>query len=52
MSGDAHAGIRGSPGAQLPRATRPVCHELTVVIHPRDYEKINMLEVDAFLRTI
>jgi len=30
----------------------PVCHELTVVIHPRDYEKINLLEVKAFLQAI
>ena len=30
----------------------PVCRELTVVIRPNDYKKINMLEVDAFLRTL
>jgi hypothetical protein len=30
----------------------PVCRELTVVIHSRDYEKINLLEVDAFLQSI
>jgi hypothetical protein len=30
----------------------PVCKELIVVIHPRDYARINMLEMDAFLRTL
>ncbi len=30
----------------------PVCRELIVIIHPRDYEKINLLEVDTFLQTI
>jgi Domain of unknown function (DUF6430) len=29
-----------------------VCKELIVVIHPSDYSRINMLEVDAFLRTL
>ena len=29
-----------------------VCKELTVVIHPKDYHHINMLEVAAFLRTL
>ena len=30
----------------------PVCKQLVVVIHPRDYARINMLEVEAFLRTL
>jgi hypothetical protein len=30
----------------------PVCRELVVVVHPEDYEKINMLEVMAYLRTL
>jgi hypothetical protein len=30
----------------------PVCSELVLVVHPRDYEKINILEVEAFLRTL
>ncbi|MFF6899958.1 macro domain-containing protein [Streptomyces hydrogenans] len=29
-----------------------VCKELRIVIHPKDYEHINMLEVAAFLRTL
>lgn len=29
-----------------------VCKELTVVIHPKDFHHINMLEVAAFLRTL
>lgn len=29
-----------------------ICKKLVVVIHPRDYDRINMLEVEAFLRTI
>ncbi len=30
----------------------PVCKELIIVIHPRDFVHINMLEVAAFLRTL
>jgi hypothetical protein len=30
----------------------PVCRGLVVVIHPDDYDKINMLEVAAYLRTL
>jgi hypothetical protein len=30
----------------------PVCHEMVLMVHPRDYEKINILEVEAFLRTL
>ncbi|WP_217210615.1 macro domain-containing protein [Streptomyces sp. AC550_RSS872] len=30
----------------------PVCKELRIVVHPKDFEHINMLEVDAFLRTL
>ncbi|MFI1854788.1 macro domain-containing protein [Streptomyces sp. NPDC020480] len=30
----------------------PVCKELRILIHPKDYQHINMLEVDAFLRTL
>jgi hypothetical protein len=30
----------------------PVSKELVVVIHPRDFAHINMLEVEAFLRTL
>lgn len=30
----------------------PVCKELRISVHPKDYEHINMLEVDAFLRTL
>ncbi|WP_370943286.1 macro domain-containing protein [Amycolatopsis sp. cg5] len=29
-----------------------VCKELIVVVHPKDYEKIDMLEVRAFLKTL
>ena len=29
-----------------------VCKRLVVVIHPRDYDRLNMLEVEAFLRTL
>ncbi|SEK54545.1 macro domain-containing protein [Streptacidiphilus jiangxiensis] len=29
-----------------------VCSELTVVVHPRDYRRINMLELDVFLRSL
>ena len=29
-----------------------VCRELVIVVHPNDAEKINMLEVEAFLRTL
>ncbi len=29
-----------------------VCKELVVVVHPRDYEKVDMLELRAFLRTL
>lgn len=29
-----------------------VCKELVVVIHPNDYRHINMLEVEAFIRTL
>ncbi|MDV7215482.1 macro domain-containing protein [Streptomyces prunicolor] len=29
-----------------------VCKQLTIVIHPKDYYHINMLEVEAFLRTL
>jgi hypothetical protein len=29
-----------------------ICKRLVVVIHPRDYDRINMLEVEAFLRTL
>ena len=29
-----------------------VCKELVVIVHPKDYEKIDMLEVRAFLKTI
>jgi Domain of unknown function (DUF6430) len=31
---------------------RVISRELVVVIHPRDYDKINMLEMEAFLRTL
>lgn len=30
----------------------PICKKLVVVIRPGDYDRINMLEVEAFLRTI
>ncbi|MFS7872556.1 macro domain-containing protein [Streptomyces asiaticus] len=30
----------------------PVCKELRILVHPKDYQHINMLEVDAFLRTL
>jgi hypothetical protein len=29
-----------------------ICKKLVVVIHPRDYDRINMLEVEAFLSTL
>jgi hypothetical protein len=29
-----------------------VCKKLIVVIHQRDYDRVNMLEVDAFLKTL
>ena len=29
-----------------------ICKKLVVVIHPRDYDRLNMLEVEAFLRTL
>jgi hypothetical protein len=29
-----------------------ICKKLVVVIHPKDYDRINMLEVDAFLKTL
>jgi hypothetical protein len=31
---------------------QPVCSELVITIHPRDLEKVNLLEVGAFLRTL
>ncbi|MFE1337707.1 macro domain-containing protein [Streptomyces sp. NPDC058733] len=30
----------------------PVCKHLQIVVHPKDYEHINMLEIEAFLRTL
>jgi len=30
----------------------PVCRKLVVVVHPKDYDRINMLEIEAFLRTL
>ncbi|MEW2397514.1 macro domain-containing protein [Streptomyces sp. NPDC046862] len=30
----------------------PVCKHLQIVVHPKDYDHINMLEIDAFLRTL
>ena len=30
----------------------PICRELTVVVHPHDADRINFLEVDAYLRTL
>jgi hypothetical protein len=32
--------------------TRPVCQELTVVIRPEDVEKVDMLELRAFLAAL
>ncbi|MFF4500529.1 macro domain-containing protein [Streptomyces sp. NPDC001401] len=29
-----------------------VCKELTILLHPRDYERVDMLELAAFLRTL
>jgi hypothetical protein len=29
-----------------------VCRELVIVIHPKDYRHINMLEVEAFIKTL
>ncbi len=29
-----------------------ICKDFTVIIHPKDHDKINMLEVEAFLRSL